>query len=306
MRTWSLALMASAALLAGCGGGSSTGSTGGGGDATSNRLVDLEAEPPYVNALELDPRTKDFLLATNRGFWRVTPDGEDVEPVRGEVRAGSRRSPVGTFLELEIDDQGRWLGSGHPDDADAGLPQYLGVMQSEDQGRTWQVLSRLGDADLHKILRKHGRVYAFDAVLSAMLISDDDGRTFAERFTPRGLVIDFEVDPQDPERLVASTEQELFRSEDGGKRWRALAAGEGIRLAWPAPDKLYRATKDGTVEVSGDGGSSFERVGEVDGEPYKFRAVGPDELHLATGDARILHTTDGAKTWETVFTPPAR
>ena len=51
-----------------------------------------------------------------------------------------------------------------------------------------------------------------------MLISDDGGKTFKEEFTPRGLMIDFEVDPAKPERIVASTDNELFRTEDGGSR----------------------------------------------------------------------------------------
>jgi hypothetical protein len=33
------------------------------------------------------------------------------------------------------------------------------------------VVSRLGDADLHKIVFKHDRLYAWDAVLSAIVIS---------------------------------------------------------------------------------------------------------------------------------------
>ena len=67
-------------------------------------------------------------------------------------------------------------------------------------------------------------MYAFDAVLSALVISDDGGRTFTEHFTPRGLIIDFEVDPANPARIVAATDDELFRSEDDGEAWRPIAA----------------------------------------------------------------------------------
>ena len=80
-----------------------------------------------------------------------------------------------------------------------------------------------------------------------MLISTDGGKTFTEEFTPRGLIIDFEVDPADPERIIASTEKELFRTEDGGKSWRPLTPAKGIRLSWPQPKALYRADADGTI-----------------------------------------------------------
>lgn len=296
-----LALAGLAALaLAGCG-ESDRGDGSAAAQSASSRLVDLAAEPPLVNALEVDERTGEFLLTTNKGFFRIDPEADEVTEVQGTVRSGSRSSPVGTFLHLYAAEPGRLLGSGHPDDT--ALPQYLGFIESTDGGRTWEVRSRLGEADLHKIEIVGDRLYAFDAVLSAMLISDDGGKTFDERFTPRGLIIDFAVDPKDPEHLLAANETQLFRTEDGGDSWRPVLAGEGIRLAWPAPDALYRATKEGVVERSSDGGETWERLSQVDGEPYKFKATGPESLYLALGDGTILETADGARTWKTAFAP---
>ena len=293
------ALAALALAAAGCGGGSGTPDDDGG--QRSSRLVDFTKKPPYLNALDIDPRTDDFLLTTNRGFWRIDRESGDVTRARGTVSARGRTSTVGTFLELLVSGPGRLIGSGHPDQKN--LPAFLGFIRSDDGGRTWKVISRLGDADLHKIVLRHGKMYAFDAVLSALLISGDGGRTFAENFTPRGLIIDFEVDPADAGRIVASNDRELFRSTDEGRSWRPLDRKEGIRLAWPAPDALYRALKDGTVERSGDGGETWQDAGRVNGEPYKFKAIGRDELYLALSDGTIMHTTDAAKTWRTVFSP---
>jgi photosystem II stability/assembly factor-like uncharacterized protein len=295
-----LALLAAAALvLAGCGGDA-------GGQEQhvkrSPRLVDFSKKPPFVNALDIEPGSKDFLLTTNRGFWRIGRESGKVQRLRGTIAAGGKQSTLGTFLFVLPAGPGRLIGSGHPDQQGT-LPSFLGFIESDDSGKTWKVVSRLGDADLHKIVLRHDKMYAFDAVLSAMLISTDGGRSFEEHFTPRGLIIDFEVDPEDPEYLVAANEDELFRSEDSGERWRPLTTGKGIRLAWPAPGALYRAGKDGVVYRSEDRGQSWRQVGEVDGEPYKFKAIGPEELYLALSDGTIVHTTDGAKTWDTVFTP---
>jgi hypothetical protein len=284
--------------LAGCG----SAATNGGGGARSDRLVDFAKKPPYVNALDIDPATNEFLLTTNRGFFRIDRNTGRVQQIHGRISAGRQRATVGTFLELAVAGPGKLIGSGHPDQKGA-LPAFLGFIRSDDAGQTWQVVSRLGDADLHKIIVRHGQMYAFDAVLSALLISKDEGRTFTENFTPRGLIIDFEVDPADPEHVVASNADELFRSTDSGASWRPLDRRQGIRLAWTAPDKLYRALKDGTVQRSGDGGETWQPAGAVDGEPYKFKPVGPDELYLALSDGTIMHTTDGAKTWEAAFTP---
>jgi hypothetical protein len=292
------ALLVALLALAGCG-ESSSGSTPAAG--TSDRLVDLDAKPPLVNNLDLDPETGELLLTTNKGFFRIDPERDTVKQVTGTIQADNRSSKVGTFLYFYAGDPDRWIGSGHPDEDT--LPQFLGFIESRDQGKTWTVLSRLGEADLHKIQVVGDRLYAFDAVLGAMLMSDDGGRTFTEKFTPRGLIIDFVVDPEDPDHILAANEEQLFRTEDGGDSWRPVGLGEGIRLDWPAPDALYRAFKDGLIERSSDGGDTWERVSEVDGEPYKFRSTGPEELYLALSDGTILQTRDGARTWEPAFTP---
>jgi len=297
------ALLCTVALLApavgACG---SDSSTDGAGEKRSDRLVDFAKQPPYVNALEIEPDSGDFLLTTNRGFFRIDRDSDRVRPIQGRISAGEQRATVGTFLELAVEGRGRLIGSGHPDQEGA-LPAFLGFIRSDDEGRTWKVISRLGDADLHKIVLKHRRMYAFDAVLSALLVSRDGGRTFTEEFTPRGLIIDFEVDPADPEHVVASNADELFRSSDTGASWRPIDRRPGIRLVWPTADKLYRALKDGTVQTSADGGETWKAAGRVDGEPYKFKAVGADELYLALSDGTIMHTTDGARTWKAAFRP---
>ena len=116
-----------------------------------------------------------------------------------------------------------------------------------------------------------------------MIVSEDGGRSFAEHFTPRGLIIDFEVDPERSRAHrwrppTSSCSAPRTRARAGGRR----GAREGSRLAWPEPDRLYLATKDGTrAACPSDGGDSFEDVGRVDGEPYAFDTVSGDELYLA-------------------------
>jgi hypothetical protein len=290
-----LAIVLAAALCAaGCGDSSEEA-------GRSDRLVDLSKRPPFVNSLEHDENSGEFLLTTNRGFFRIDPEDDSVRRVRGTIEAGGERATVGTFLELNLDPDGQMVGSGHPDQRT--LPQYLGYLRSDDGGRRWRVVSRLGDADLHKIVFKHNRLYAWDAVLSALIVSEDGGRSFVEHFTPRGLIIDFEVDPEDPAHVLAATDEVLFRSEDEGESWRPLVQSEGSRLAWPEPDRLYLAAKDGTVSRSEDGGDTFDEVGRVEGEPYVIDAVTGDELYMALSDATILRSEDGGANWEEEFRP---
>jgi photosystem II stability/assembly factor-like uncharacterized protein len=287
-----LLLAACAVALAGCGSS---------GEPAGGALVDATKQPPLVNALDIDPESQDFLLSTNRGFFRIARSSGTVRRVRATIAAQGRSSMLGTFLQFTVAGPDQLIGSGHPDQDT--LPAFLGLIVSADGGSTWRPVARLGSADLHKIVLAHDRLYAYDAVRGVLLSSRDGGRTFAERRFPHGAMLDFEVDPSDPRRIVASSDSGLFRSRDGGATWRSLGRAAGARLAWPVRDALYRGLKDGSVERSADGGDTWQAAAPVDGEPYRFKAVGRDELYLVLGDATIMHTTDGARTWEAAFRP---
>lgn len=290
------------ALVAGCG------EEDGGPPRRESALVNAEPKP-LINSLEIDPADGSFLLTTNKGFFRVDKGGKKAEPVKSTVTAKPQdgeaggSSPVGTFLAVTAVGPGRLIGSGHPDKAKP-LPEFLGFMTSDDGGRRWEVVSRLGMADFHVIRQIGDRIFGIDAVLGALLVSGDGGKTFAERFTPQGqLVFDWVANPQDPKQMLLSTEDTLYRSTDEGESWRPMGPGSSTRLAWPAPGTLYRADAGGNVQLSKDGGESFEDVGRIDGEPWKLKAVDEKTLYAALGDAAIHASRDGGRTWEAVFTP---
>ena len=294
-----LIALATAAVLGAAGCGSENGGDAGPAQR-SDKLVDFSQKPPFVNAM-VPEEDGSFLLTTNRGFFRVR-EGEEPERIRGTVKAKEGSSPVGTFLEIDkISDQ-ELVGSGHPDN-ERPLPPYLGFMRSTDAGRTWSIVSRLGEADLHQIRRLHDRIYAFDAVLGAILVSTDDGKTWEERFTPRELILDFVVDPDDPDHILASTEETLYRSTDGGNGWRPAMQVKAARLDWPEKDTVMRADKDGTFLLSTNGGESFQRRGRLEGEPYKVVARGPERAFVALSDGTILETTDGGRSFEERYRP---
>jgi hypothetical protein len=292
-----LAVLGALAALVGCGGSDGPASPGG----SASAIVDPQGPKPLVNSLEVEPGSGTLLITTNRGFFRIAP-GKAPERVSGTATARGQSAPVGGFLEILPVGAKALLGSGHPDRGGA-LPEFLGLLRSEDGGRTWSVLSRLGEADLHRMLVKHGRLYAFDAVLGVVLISRDGGKTFEERVTPREAMVELEVDPGDPRRMLLASEQTLFRSEDGGGRWRPLLRAAGTRLAWPVGDRLYRADGTGEVAVSADGGDSFTAVGRIDGAPARLKALDGEHLYAALEDGSILETRDGARTWKPVYRP---
>ncbi len=266
----------------------------------SSALVDSELKAPPINTLEFGAGGDELLLTTNRGFYRIA-DGE-ATPQEAAVSTPDGRSPVGTFLVIETADGEVLLGSGHPDEKRKVAP-FMGLIRSEDGGESWRSVSRYGIADLHVIRPAHGMLYAYDAVIPALLISSDDGRTWEEKTSPPGLAIDFVVDPDDPDQLLASTDKEIFHSTDRGETWSETTSASKARLDWPEPDALYRADDDGLVYLSSDAGGTWEPVGHIDGEPWKL-VSGPDgALYAALADATIVRSSDEGSSWEEYFTP---
>lgn len=70
------------------------------------------------------------------------------------------------------------------------------------------------------------------------------------------------VDPQQPKRVYAATDNGLYRSEDAGQTWQEAARGlvegvEALALDPRQPQRLYAATRAGALYQSEDGAGSW-------------------------------------------------
>lgn len=239
----------------------------------------------HVHGLGVDPSTKRLYVATHHGLFAADEGDRTPEPV-----SQSRQDIMG----FSIAGPDRFIGSGHPS-LDQDLPPHLGLIESRDGGRTWQSVSLLGAADFHVLEVAGDHVYGVDALESRLLASRDGGRHWQQR-TPPAAVFDLTVDPDDPRRILASTQAGLFSSADGGRRWRPVAADHAGLLAWPAADALHLVDGQGGVHVSRDGGRDWRAVGDIGGAPAAFIADGSD-LYAALADGTVRRSTDGGATW---------
>ncbi|MCA1708807.1 MAG: hypothetical protein LC808_38225, partial [Actinobacteria bacterium] len=139
----------------------------------------------------------------------------------------------------------RWaLARGHPRAGQDG-PSNIGLIESTDGGRSWQTLSLAGQADFHALEARHGLVYGTNA---GQLNGFKDGRTWDTR--AQIAMGDLVVSPTDPETLLATTQQGLAFSADGGWSFRLNLGAPLLQLVtWTDTAGLIGITPEGTVHA---------------------------------------------------------
>ena len=267
-----------AAAVAGCGQGDDTGA------ADSPVVVDGGAG--HIHGVGVDPQDGALVVATHSGMFRAAPG--DARP----RRIGDRRQDTMGFT---IIGPRRYLGSGHPDLRDE-LPPLLGLIRSDDAGRSWTPVSLLGEVDFHVLRARGRRIYGVDAQTGVLFVSGDGGRRW-ERRTPPSAVLDLAIDPRDEDRIIVAAEDGIHVSPDGGRGWRPLDRELTGLLAWGSELVLVGA-RDGAVRVSQDGGRTWKDRGDVGGQPAALAHGAGGELLAATHENVVKTSRDGGRTWK--------
>lgn len=283
------AAVAAALALPGCSAGTDDSEAAAQGPA----LGGADPGVAHVHGLGVDPADGVLYAATHFGLFALPEDG-DAKRIADRYQDTMGFTVVGPNT---------FLGSGHPDPAkDPGLPPRLGLIRSTDAAETWQTVSLTGEVDFHALHSAHGKVYGWDSGTGRLMVSTDDGQTWETRST-LGLR-DFVVSPADPDVLLATTEQGLARSTDGGRTFTAWPDAPVLAvLAWQRPDVLYGVDPAGQVHTSADGGRTWGERGELGGEPEAL-AAHDGQLYAAATGRGVLASADGGRTWAVRYTDP--
>jgi len=240
----------------------------------------------HVHGLGVDPADGSLYAGTHYGLIRVGEDGE-------ASRVADR---VQDFMGFTVVGPEHYLASGHPG-ADQDGPANLGLIESTDGGQTWTTVSLEGEADFHALEARHGLVYGYNA---GSLMVSDDGVTWETRGTLP--LADFAASPADPDIMVATTEQGLAISTDGGRSFAPMEGAPLLQLvSWTDDSTLVGVAPDGTTYVSDDDGQSWRQRASLQGPPEALTAVGRQVFVALTG-GRVVRSTDGGASYTTMYT----
>ena len=115
------------------------------------------------------------------------------------------------------------------------------------------------------------------------------------------------VDPVDPRRMYAQTEDGVFRTRDGGTEWRRMSApppaaigralGSAERAAPGDPRRLLEAGD--ALRLSTDGGRTWRAVLEPGGgvEAAAWSPSEPGVAYAIGGDGQLYRSDDGGASW---------
>ena len=292
MRLW-VAVALACALIAACGDDSTA------TDEPAAELavpwIDPDGDPPIVGSLTLNPADSTLFMATNTGLFRIPEGASEPERVVGQLETPDGSGEVSEALVVRFVGPDTLLGSGHPA-AGASLPPALGLIRSEDAGKTWSSVSELGRADFHAIEPAGDDIVGALFQQPQVLVSGDEGKTWETRAAPLPLVA-LDVNPEDPRLWVGSTDRGIFTSRDSGKTWRQLDPTPNSRFTWVEDGTLYRIDPGGPLKVSTDGGQQWEDRGSTGGEPQAMTVDEGGKIYVALIDGTLKVSDDGGQTF---------
>jgi hypothetical protein len=230
--------LAAALALTGCSRGGSPEPQSASQEPPSAAAGTLPGE--HVHGISRDPGSGRVNLATHEGLFVMQPDA-----------SWQQVGPTVDLMSFAITGPGTFYASGHPADG-VDMPAPVGLIKSTDAGRSWTVQSRGGESDFHALAASSAGVMGFDGALR----TSTDGKSW--------VVGDLTAEPRslasspDGSSVLATTNQGVLSSTDGGRTWAPLPQAPPLFLtAWADAKTVVGVTTQGSLAVSADAGRTW-------------------------------------------------
>ena len=257
----------------------------------------------HIHGLTINPENPNIIyIASHNGLLQRAESGQ-------WFWVGKDRSDYMGFIGDRTNGQ-RFYSSGHP-----STGGNLGFRVSENGGEDWQLISMEG-VDFHVlgISPSNPKVLYGWASSGAkgLFASSDSGKTWTQpKMT--GLTdapFDLVVDPEKPDRVLATTRSGIYESLNRGDNWTAIGETKtapilALNLVKQGDRTImygYRFDKSAPgIYSSNDDGKNWAKLwSETDGVIVKL-AVAPSNsqiLYAANEKNKIFQSQDAGKTWE--------
>jgi len=265
--------VAAALALAGCSQGASP---------EPQRVAAGSLPGEHVHGISRDPGSGKVNLATHEGLFVSQPDG-------GWQKVG----PTVDLMSFAVTGPGIFYASGHPSEG-VDLPAPVGLIKSTDAGRTWAVVSLGGQSDFHALTASSAGVMGFDGALRAT----SDGKSWVQgglTAEPRCL-----ASSPDGSQVLATTNQGVQSSTDGGRTWVPLASAPSLFLiAWADAKTVVGVTTAGRLAISADAGRTWrvDLAPVSNGQAMSASRTKAGQLEiLVVSDTGVLQSRDDGAT----------
>lgn len=237
----------------------------------------------HIHGMAVNPETEQVFLATHAGLYDMSADPVDVISPAIDLMGFTTTGEPGHFY-----------ASGHPG-AGVDLPNPVGLIESNDGGKTWEPLSRQGESDFHALTYSQAGIVGFDGSMR----TSGQGQNWATAgagIHPADLSGAAEAGT-----ILATTESGLQRSSDGGSSWSPVPNTPLLYLTdFASAEVAAGVTPNGHVYTSDDAGLTWQTGGSIDVEPHAMAAVTGDDgqlqIWIAT-EQDIRVSTDGGQTF---------
>jgi len=277
VRNLSIGLLAATLLLAGCAADKE-------GISTPTDRADRTVG--HIDGLGVDPADGTLYVATHHGLFHVDEAGD-------ALRVADRWQDTMAFTVVG---PRRFLASGHPDLRD-DLPPHLGLIQSTDAGETWRPLALQGEADFHILEQFGDSLYAYDATSGRLLVTRD--REWFEEVATLPLVSITAHSEGSSSLLGTTNEGRLLEIDVSTGAASELRAPTLVLLDTTLEGDIVGIDPAGVVQVSEDSGQTWQRRGEIGGQPAAF-SVTNEDWYAATTD-QVFRSDDDGATWTRVL-----
>lgn len=241
----------------------------------------------HIHGIGVDPDDGQLYIGAHLGMFSVAPDGE-VAPV------GEERNDTMAFT---VAGPAHFLASGHPESG-SDRPVHLGLIESRDAAGSWESVSLAGESDFHALEVAIGRTWGVDSA-RGLLLTSTDNRVWGT--VARGRFIDVAADPAGKDVVLATTGVGELRFYDPAGSSTGISQAPVLTfIDWPDREQLVGLAPDGSVFVSATTGSSWERVGQVPGQPTALEVT--ESEWYAASDQGLFSSVDTGSSWQPLFT----